>query len=657
MTRILSRLFRKVAKVGIVALAAAYLTAPVVSAQQPQPPALILKQTNRLAANGDAQFRIEMSFSKDLYAAIKKTTPDPVHLLRKFGLKSEESVTEGVKAAWNDAGNGVRYEYAVRGHARIGKDGLWGTQMPDGMAVTIRKFENGVAELAGESETPGLGRVVALATVTLPAGAADLKFSRDKSRLTYKLPEPAAGGSNVKHTFDVDAKPHVMGALAKVIGNRKFADLWVTRSVFRNTGDAVLKDYRVRFRVTDYTSAWSPWVGTPAVLPGQTVVDAYHPILDQDKVGRLTGQTKAAVEIEWQYTRPDGKVVTDSDTKEFTLLGRNQIQYTSLTSADVRDFDDAKNLSPFAMACLVTNEDSVIQQAVGRICKATGGQNAAGSDDDAIKFMTAVYDFMAANIAYQTPPGYFADGKLVQHVKYGRDVLKNKAGTCIDLAILYASLCEAVGLETVVYNVPRHAFPAVRLPVSGKLIPVEATAIGRVGFMDAVKDAAEKHIKPIGEGKEPAVPAMIAELHAAGVHPLDLPAVAEDALDKWGITFDGLGKSDGERVVPEDRPMPKPKPVQNVPVPVGVWRTTYQAGPYKATQTTTIETNGEIVGRAVFDNGVVLTQRGTYTVKGKVMTIRVTTGGGHTGSIIWNGKDEFTFEDDNGPSLVYKRVR
>ena len=90
----------------------------------------------------------------------------------------------------------------------------------------------------------------------------------------------------------------------------------------------------MRFRIAEYAPTWSPWYGTPLVVPGQTVVDAYFPVFEMEKIGKLTGQTKAAMEIQYQYHRADGKLIEDGETREFTLLSRNQVYYSSLKPED-----------------------------------------------------------------------------------------------------------------------------------------------------------------------------------------------------------------------------------------------------------------------------------------------------------------------------------
>ena len=65
---------------------------------------------------------------------------------------------------------------------------------------------------------------------------------------------------------------------------------------------------------------------------------------------------------------------------------------------------------------------------------------------------------------------------FAQDIKYPRDVLRAKSGTCIDLAILYATLAESVGMHAYLMLVPGHCFSVVN--VSGQMIAVENTGLG-----------------------------------------------------------------------------------------------------------------------------------------------------------------------------------
>lgn len=130
MTRLLSRLFRKAAKVGIVALAAAHLTSPVVRAEEPPKVVIRGTETNSVAANGDAKSRCELVLPAKGYEAIKKAVPDAAVLLRKLGLSNQESVVAGVTGEWVDDKSTIKIAFTTHGAARVGKDGTWASPSP-----------------------------------------------------------------------------------------------------------------------------------------------------------------------------------------------------------------------------------------------------------------------------------------------------------------------------------------------------------------------------------------------------------------------------------------------------------------------------------------------------------------------------------------------
>lgn len=60
------------------------------------------------------------------------------------------------------------------------------------------------------------------------------------------------------------------------------------------------------------------------------------------------------------------------------------------------------------------------------------------------------------NINYVNPPAKFE--VKGQRVRLADEVLSNREGTCIDLAVLYASILESIGLNTMIFFVQGHAF-------------------------------------------------------------------------------------------------------------------------------------------------------------------------------------------------------
>jgi hypothetical protein len=347
----------------------------------------------------------------------------------------------------------------------------------------------------------------------------------------------------------------------------------------------------------------------------------------------------------------------ETDTKELTLLSRNQVFYSSMKFEDCVDWSDMDNLSPMVLSSFVTHEDPVIQQAAGRIAKWVGGANALGSDEEAVKYMKAVYAFMGENIAYQTPPVGETGKQFIQHVKYGRDVLKNKAGTCIDLAILYGSLCQAVGLEPVLYKVPGHCFPAVKLPQSGRIVPVESTLIGRAPFLDANVNAMEKQFKLMDTGEKPFTKVEIAAMQKQGAFPIDLPNVGEDPLDKWGIKMPTVTANDP--LPPKMQDTQEPTAVEKAIV--GTWKTSFLANGKRFSQMTEFTSKGTYSGVTLITTPQGTTSSadsGTYTVTKNALTIHSRVLGVTLVRKLELKGEEFQVElQEVGQTVIFKRVK
>lgn len=636
LTALPARLTRAARRLALAALIG--LAAP--AAAPAQAPVLKLKENNKLSANGDCAFQYEVKLPVAAYTQLKRTTPNTAVLIRKLGLSDQSAAIEAVSGDWLDGESTLRISFTARGVARVGKAGAWELPLMDGLDTDLVAVAEGTAVLTQAAELPGLGMATSTIKCQMPAGASEVKTLKSPARLSYKLPvAPGSAAGDAKAEFELESKDQVMTSLAKALSNKAFTALWTARSKFKNTGAASLKDYRVRFRVAEYAPTWSAWQGTPLVVAGQTVADSYFPIFEMEKIGKLTGQTRAAMEIQYQYKGPDGKAVEESETKELTLLSRNQVYYSSLKPADCVDWSDRMNLVGAVVSSFVTHEDTVIQQAAGRIAKWSGGANASGSDEEALKFMAAAYLFMGENIAYQTPPGGENNATFIQHVKYGRDVLKNKAGTCIDLAILYGSLCQAVGLEPVLYNIPGHCFPAVKLPVSGKVVALESTMIGRASFQDAVKKAMDTNMQKLQSGNLPYDEALVSKYHKAGAIPMDLPTVGEDPLEKWGIKM--------PNPLPAPAPAPNRNPApgnpapdrENAPAPqnadpmLGTWVTKFTANGAQVGGAAIFKEDGGFEGAWVFTdaNGKrTVEDTGTWGVTGNKLTIK----GDTTGTVV-----------------------
>jgi hypothetical protein len=505
------------------------------SARADETPQIRATQKVIIDAVGDAHFTVDVKMPVALYTLLKDRTRNTALLLRQIGLSHQDSyeVQDG-KGEFDDGSSTVHFSWTTRGLARPVHEDLWEAPVDETSGLELLYLHENVALFNTAASSP-FGVMPLVVHAEVAPGSRDLRLLHSPSRLAYRAPVASfSRGGRPSFDFEFQAKPQVMTCLAKSYGNPKFTQLWVARTVLKNTGDQAVTDYRARFRLRDSAPSWSAWKQCARVVPGQTVVDAYFPIFDLEKVGRLSGSCRDELELEYQYRRPDGQLVEMSDSRTIQLLGRNEVVFSSRKAMDCGSWQDRFDYGPAILASFVTKDDPIVQQVAGWVSGQAGGVAANATDEKAITFLQALYQFMAANaIAYQTPPSGEFNGQFGQHIKYGRDVLQNRAGTCVDLAIFYGSVCEAVGLEPVLFLIPGHCFPSVRLPRSGKLWAVETTGVGRASF----KQVSERGLQEVQEARQKGLlyEVDIVKLHNKGIYGLQLPALPPSTLTDWGI--------------------------------------------------------------------------------------------------------------------------
>ena len=485
----------------------------------------------RLESRGDAQVMISLHNLSDKFDAAKSKSPAFVpFMLNRLRLDRSYFEPQDVNVLSAPDISGYRIEYKLPGLGRPRADGTWDAPILAEMPrANLEKVPNGIVLTDASAGTSMRALGIQQLTITID-NSREIKRSEDGRRLSFHIDlPPIEKGSAAKGEFHLSVRPRIMACLAKSYGNDRFQQLWVGRSSFTNTGSAVL-DYSVRFRLGEYSPDWSPWSRCTGVVPGQTVVDPYFPLLGIEKMARIEGNRQAQVDAEYEFKTADGKVVTQTDSQRIQILGHNDL---------ILD-DDCLDM---VLASFTTKDDPIVRRIAGFVVgQVPGGINAASSNEGAIKFMEQLYRFMLHNhVSYQTPPG---EGK-VQHVKYCREVILNRAGTCIDLAIFYASVCEAVGLEPVLILPEGHCFPAIWLPEkkdeygkpteSHPICAIETTLL-KPGFTFA-----SAHTRGMAEVKELLSTGTvrlvdIEEMRARGVDSMELPAVADNLLDTIGIS-------------------------------------------------------------------------------------------------------------------------
>ena len=500
--------------------------------------AAVLKvdETTEIDAIGNANVHSTITAPTVTYTALKTKTPNVALLLRQFGVGRGWAAVENADAKFNDVKSRIEIAYTVRGFARIEQGTRWSIAVEKDAALELLEAHDRSAIFQGTVSSQA-GAINVIERVLVPIGSKNLKANAQCSSFTYDFTPSIPKGDRSDATFELNGRDSVMGCLAKVYSNESFGTLWVGKSRFENTGNATLSDYRIRFRIAGF-SDWSTWRHSTKVYPGQSVVDPFFPVFDLEKLSVLTGSRSASLECEYQYRKADGELVTETDTKKLQLLGYNETIFSDLAPGEVTSLAESQEYIPYVLASFTSPNDPVVQQLVGRVSGLVpnGANNAAGSNENAFAFAKALYDWMVANrIAYQTPPLYVNGNTTGQHIKYARDVLRNHSGTCIDLAIFWASACESVNLQTALVVTKNHCFPVIKLPQGG-ILAVEATGIVGHSFEEAVKYGT-KEVEEVKDRADLATFVDVIKMRLGGVQPIDLPKVSDTYLTDLGYQF------------------------------------------------------------------------------------------------------------------------
>jgi len=360
-----------------------------------------------------------------------------------------------------------------------------------------------------------------------------------------------------------------MSALYKVYASAKdFPDRWLAGARVKNTGSGPLSAVSVRFRFEGYTE-WSPWTDPAALGPGESAAYPYHPVFDA-RIAQLQSSTPIELKVEWK-SKGGEDAGEGATSRTVTFLGGREFVFSDVVGGS-GTFEEQYHNAPF-LASWVSRDDPVIKQFAALASRNAGGIAAIHSIEGGMETLRASYELMLLNdFVYKSPvaladPTLSFDHLTVQNIKYPRDVLRDKSGTCIELAILHAAIAHQLGIDARLALVQGHCFPMFELvehdgdKVKTKHVALEATGIRgglrgsgmvRVGFEKAVQlaEETEKHAREAHAFLE--VP--VEELWARGVGSPELPPLPDDSLERWnihakgvpGITLPEIGNGDAK---------------------------------------------------------------------------------------------------------------
>jgi len=292
------------------------------------------------------------------------------------------------------------------------------------------------------------------------------------------------------------------------------------------------------------------------LLPGQSAVVTIYPKFSTSIVEKTsTSKERGKVTVNYES---DGKSEDWDKTFSFEMRGRNDLIYSSLPSEEIVGYNDMfDNMA--LIPCFITPEDPIMkyytQQVQQKVLKGEAA-SVYQTDEEAVRFLAGVYDAtLMAGMVYSGTKGIPVDigdvSSLIQHIRLPREVVTGNTGLCIELSTLYCSVLSCAGLDPIVFMVPGHAYPGIR--INGNYYAIEATMIGGEGLGGSSnsQEALEQGMKQLqefaqaaGNGDPRYMIIDVHQLYGEGIRPMELKddQFLREKIDEIAQHFDGTVK-------------------------------------------------------------------------------------------------------------------
>lgn len=231
-------------------------------------------------------------------------------------------------------------------------------------------------------------------------------------------------------------------------------------AVIKNNEDTTISDVKVSFFVKRYMDKPKLCAQIDSLKPGE---EAQAPLyaLFTDEVMEITESTMATAEIIVEYTTA-GEDRNGEASESMRLLDRNAMTW-----------DDDRKAASF-----ITAKDPMVLEFAKNVAGAIREEETPAVNYNFRNALALFESLSRYGVTYvidpKTPYESFSTNKFAtDYLQFPQQTLIYKAGDCDDLSILYASMLEAIGIETAFITVPGHIFMAFSLNLS----PVEAERI------------------------------------------------------------------------------------------------------------------------------------------------------------------------------------
>lgn len=215
---------------------------------------------------------------------------------------------------------------------------------------------------------------------------------------------------------------------------------------------------------------------------------AQCPRLKKDILENLNTPERATMRC--KIIDEDKKEILYEETFNVDFLSKDEMVWEL---SDVRS-NQQYNLRDFICAWITPTDKNGLLDKIRSAArefhpdKTLGHKNPPTLDDIRL-YVKAFYEYLAKEgMNYLSQPFSSKTSGNSQRVVLPERVLENKAGNCIDLTVLFASLLEALGVYSLICLTPTHAFIGWgKLTDKNAMIFLETTAVGRQDFDTAME--------------------------------------------------------------------------------------------------------------------------------------------------------------------------
>ncbi len=287
----------------------------------------------------------------------------------------------------------------------------------------------------------------------------------------------------------------IMPAAYKVYANSDVAGgrYNLFKAIIKNTGSSEIHNLKVQYRVPKFIDEWTDVPAQSDLLPGQEAVVTCFPVFNQSITEKNTS-SKEKTEIRFFYGSKSNPTEKD-ESFVFDMTSVNDIVFSDMSDKEKVYMADYQSNVPL-YACMVASQDPIIKYYAQQVQqKVLQGEDAAGVgtggniDDkkvqEAVRVMEGVYEATRRTkmVYSETSAGEskFGDNTTsTEHIRLPREVVTGNTGLCIELALLHASVLKAAGNHAVIFLIPGHAYPGIKL--GNSYLALESTCIGGEGL-------------------------------------------------------------------------------------------------------------------------------------------------------------------------------